>query len=124
MATVDRTGHGGPTRRTAVELAAYAAYGPLVVTWLRTAPETREGGAGIRRGRLVLGVVLGTIVVVALASNDPGEPGALLVWLRWAPCCSWPCSCWWRGPPAHRGTAHLTDYPHGVSDGDMTEETT
>lgn len=85
MATVDRTGHGGPTRRTAVELAAYAAYGPLVVTWLRTAPETREGGAGIRRGRLVLGVVLGTIVVVALASNDPGEPGALLVWLRWAP---------------------------------------
>lgn len=66
-----------------------AAYGAVVVAWLRAPSSARSGTTGVRRVRLLfdgaLGVVVTAIVTIALTSNDPGSPSTLVLWLRWTP---------------------------------------
>ncbi|MEU4360744.1 hypothetical protein [Promicromonospora sp. NPDC023987] len=66
-----------------------AAYGAHVVAWLRAPASARDRITGVRPARTVfdggLGVIVTAIVTVALTTNDPGEPGAAVLWLRWIP---------------------------------------
>lgn len=66
-----------------------AAYGAHVIAWLRAPASARDRITGVRPARVVfdggLGVIVTTIVTVALATNDPGEPSAAVLWLRWIP---------------------------------------
>ena len=66
-----------------------AAYGAHVIAWLRAPASARDRITGVRPARMVfdggLGVIVTAIVTVALTTNDPGGPGAVVLWLRWIP---------------------------------------
>jgi hypothetical protein len=66
-----------------------AAYGAVVVVWARVPADARRSPVAVGARRIALegsfGAVLGAIVTVVLATNDPGDPSGALVVLRWFP---------------------------------------